>query len=159
MKRTFVSVLAAVIAGMVGWAPAKAAQVNFIGTLTIVGQSGVCDYNRVGDRFSAQYRPANLGDNNSDTNLTLFSDRFALGFRKDNGLFTTSFQTVEWITLGGGFGFDENITVQLRIITQSPTVLQANTAFVILNGSILNYDFDVGCAIVFQSAFVKRVEN
>ena len=159
MKRTFVSVLAAMIAGMVGWAPAEAAQVNFIGTLTIVGQSGTCDYNRVGERFSANYRPANLGDNNSDTNLTLFSERFALGFRKDNGLFTTSFQTVEWVSLGGGFGSDDGITVQLRIITQSPAVLAANTAFVILNGSILNYDFDVGCAIVFQSAFVKRVEN
>ena len=159
MKRALLSMAVALVTGLLSFAPAEAAQVNFIGQFTIVAQAGVCDFNRVGERYSARFRPANLGDNNEDTNLTLFSDGFSLGFRKNNGSFNNTFQVVDWVSIGGGFGFDENITVTLKILTQAPQTLTASTPFLYMTGQIQNYDFDPGCVVLFTSGFTRRVEN
>jgi hypothetical protein len=160
MKRAFLSVAGALVAGILGWTPAQAAQVNFTGSFVIVNQSGVCDSNRIGERYSARFRPANLDDNGPDTILTLFDETgFAAGFRRNNGSFTSSFQAVDWVTIGGDFGFDENITVFLRVTTQAPAAINTNTPFLYQVGQILNWDHDTGCAVVFTAGFTRAVQN
>jgi hypothetical protein len=144
---------------------ANAAQVNFQGEFIITAKSATgCPSDPVGEHFVARFRPQIAGNpDNQGTNLTIFGQRYAQGYRVNTGGFpvggTAAFRAVDQsMSLGGGFGPFQP-TPAIRFLSQAATpagAVTANTQFINIVGQLRNYDGMAGCTITFRMPLTLR---
>jgi hypothetical protein len=136
---------------------AHAAPVRWQGEFMITGSSGTCDYDPTGDFGRARFRPGIGGDNGSWSAFSVINSRNAYSYRLNDGLFNTTFKTVDTMGVGDGFGPIDNV-VKVKFDTQSPATIKATTNFIEITGQIKGYDYMPQCVINFKMALFKRID-
>lgn len=134
---------------------AAAAEVQFVGRLIVTGKAGTCPNDPTGQRLTARWRPAGLGDNGNTTNFAFFRQTQAVGYRM-TGAFDATLRPVESMVIAGGFGpldFDTRISFS----TVAPSPLSETAQTVNVTGRIRGFDFMPACVAVFSFAGVNRV--
>jgi hypothetical protein len=135
-----------------------AAEVQFVGGFTILGQSGICpEGDQRGDEYVVRFRPRNVGDNPPDSNLNVYDRVDARGYRLVNSSFNQNFKTVEAYFVGAGSGEIDH-AVRVRFVDQSPATIRANTAFVSIVGEVRGWDFQPDCTVRFRVSANRRLD-
>jgi hypothetical protein len=159
MKR----ILTAVALTAAATSPSYADPIEFFGGLTVFQSSGACpDFDPVGERLIARYRPPIPGtDNPNQTILTLFQQTNARAYRR-SGPLSFNFQVMENMQIGGNFGPDDarpgGPEMRLISIEREPDTINTtvNTVFMSIVGEIRGYDFMPNCVARFRLAVGKR---
>lgn len=148
---------AVIAALLLGIAPAKAAEVVFKGAMLITSTSGCTSgWNPVGEIKEATYWLPIAGSSNGNKSvITLREGTGAEGFATEDGVFTSSYKTVNATHVGTLTG---TYTASLRMASQSPAKPVATTNLIRATGTIKGFDFRAGCTISFDMS-VYRIAN
>ena len=128
--------------------PSAPGQYRWAGDLTFTYKTAACTWNMVGDHLVTRFRPSGLGTNGQNSNLAMFYEDYALGYRVV-GPFTPAWKQAQGQDIGYGFGVFPAATY-VRFLTQSPAVITAATNVITATGSIYNFDWTVGCTVNFS---------
>ena len=152
------SLLGFVFLAIIAAAPAANARERFEGHFQIISKTGSCpNFNPVGERAFANYRPANIADNGPDTRLGIFFQNGARGFRvagRVNVGANAAFKNVFGVIV-----FDGPDVVpgqQMRFISQDPPVVNATTRVIVIVGEIRRFEFMPNCTVRFQLTVQKQ---
>lgn len=145
-------------------APAAEARERFVGSWQIFFKSGTCpDYDPVGDRGQARYRPPIAGtDNGSDTLIGLFYGDGARGLRVTGAVnigAASVFKNTFSVNVFEGGDVVGPPTQQIRYISQVPASLTATTAAITIVAEINNYDWQTGCKVRIRLLLQKRADD
>ena len=145
-------------------APVDAAQVRFRGGLTFTEVAN-CNYLFVGQSFTSTFRPAStpdnqLGDNPAVTAITQI-EPYASDLYEVEGPFLNN----QW-QRARGFGLGNEryaYRAQIRITSQVPAKIEADTEFVTLTGLLSKASNDPGvagqrCVVKFRASYFRRHE-
>lgn len=131
-------------------------RVKWRGDLTWLSLSGTCSsWNPTLEHMIARFRPSGLGTNGSYSNLTLFYQTYALGFRV-SGRFGTAFRTVDAQDIGSGMGY---WNPAVRFTSQVPAVLTTATDQLVINGQIRGFDYTPTCTATFRATLQRDYQD
>lgn len=147
--RTIFTAAAVLAAGTL----AAEAKPRFIGTFLVDTTTAACDsyFPLVGQPIGLRFRPANVGDNGTDSTFNLF-DRIGSASHKVAGSLSTVAKAYSGTSIGGNAGTHSG-TIKLATV---PTVT-TTTDFVAFTGTITNFDGMTGCTVGFRAAVVRQL--
>ena len=132
------------------------AETEFNGALCFTSANAACVAQgwNAGGCFSTRYAPRNVGTNGPDTELSLFSDDFAVGFKLGSGnpVAATPF-TVSMAKVARG---GSTHPVGFRLTSQTPSAPNTATPTISMNGVFTNWDQITGCTMGFRSAATRH---
>jgi hypothetical protein len=130
------------------------ARTRYTGSLVVTGKSGTCSYDPVGDRWLARFQPSDLGDNGTESSLSLFWADGALNFQVA-GRFTNAFKPAEAFAI---FDFGDELDVQprVRFSKQTPAKLSTTTPFIDIVGQIRGFNYMEACTVTFRLSVTLR---
>ncbi len=151
--------LAAVLsaATFTGVSQAQAEIVQFMGRLIVTGIAGTCPNDPTGQRLTARWKPAGIGDNGDLSNFATFRVTQAVAYRR-TGPFDGTLRNVQSMTVTGDFG-PLDYVAKISFNTISPATIDATTKFVNVTGKIKGFDFMPDCTASFRFAGVNRVND
>ncbi len=130
------------------------AEPRFEGVAMVTGFTGTCaDYDPTGSTFVARYRPAGVGDNPSNSGLSLFFPAGAYNY-VPTGKFTGSFKPVVNTVIFDFAGTPPGSKV--RFTSQEPATVTATTPFIQIKSEITNFDEMPGCVARSNIAVTLR---
>ncbi len=137
-------------------AGANAATIEFDGGLCLTAANAACNAAgwSAGGCFSTRFSAPNIGTNGPQTQLSIFSGTFSLGFVLQSGtLIGTTFKQVDVTKVARAGGTFQS---QMRFTTQSPAAPKATTNFINMVGDVNNWDDVAGCTVSFRAAAPRR---
>lgn len=134
--------------------PSAGVQYRWYGDLTFTSKTAGCSYNMVGDHLIARLRPAGLGDNGTNSNLTMFYQDYAQGFAVPGPFFTPNFKVARAADIGSGFG-NYPANTYIKFLTQSPATIIPSTNYIIATGQIVGFDYTPTCTVNFSVMLQK----
>jgi hypothetical protein len=155
------SITALMVFGSIGAALAQGQENNattrikWTGDITFTAKTAACLWNPVLSHAIVRFRPSGLGTNGTNSNLTIFYQTYAMGFRVA-GRFDTTLKVVDAADIGGGFG---NWNPQVRFISQTPATLETFTTQVTIKGQIVGFDYTPACTVDFTMTALRDYED
>lgn len=100
--------------------------------------------------FAIRYAPRNVASNGADTELSLFSSSFAVGFKIPTGnpVASTPYTVKIAKVARGGYVY----TGGFRLASQTPAAPTAASTTISMTGFFTNWDEIVGCTYGFRAA-------
>ena len=148
----------ALLAAAAAAAPAaQAAQAIFIGRIIVTGASGTCPNDPTGQRLTAMWMPANIGDNPPDSTLTIDMGVGSINYFLQGASFDSTLRLVKATQMFEQVG-PVGYPVKVSFNTITPATITDITRFVNVVGKIRGFNFTNGCVANFRFAAVNRVD-
>jgi hypothetical protein len=102
-----------------------------------------CAAGVAGRDLLVRFTPANIAGNGPSTQLNLFAQSNAQGYRIDGQIINTfTVGTLAFVTSGSGISSNP---IQIRRLRQTPAPITAATENIIMQVQIKGFDFDTDC--------------
>ncbi len=147
--------LAAAATALVGFAGQAQSAPFFIGKMIFTAKSGTCDWDPVGNRTHVRFAPANVGDNGTDSSLSMFDDWGGAGLSLLGGSFNTTLQSVRYYDVW--IGAYEQTGAKVKFSSQTPATIAATTPLVNVTGQIQGVIGGQLCTVNFRMSLVRAV--
>lgn len=139
---------------LTGMAEVAKAETRFIGGLIVTAKSGTCGNDPTGWRFQTRFAPANVGGNGTNSRLSLFSDRYAVGMTLVNGSFNNTLRGVKASDIYNGvFTFSG---IKVSFLTQQPASILATSNSVDATGQIKGLFGGPLCVAAFSMSAARE---
>ena len=107
-----------------------------------------------GSCFNVRYAPRNVGTNGADTELSLFSGSFSVGFRLalGNPVVATPYTVDAFKVARGGHSHP----LGFRLTSHVPAAPTTATPNITMAGFFTNWDEATGCTVSFRAAVTRQ---